>query len=230
MGGLHEGHLSLVEIAKKHAPKTVASIFVNPTQFGEGEDFEAYPRREAEDAALLGQVGCDLIYAPAVSEMYAAGFSTTIKVDSTTESLCGTRRPGHFDGVTTVVCKLLNQVQPDVAVFGEKDWQQLVTLRRMVRDLDMPITVVSAPTIREEDGLAMSSRNRYLTPEERRVAGKLNKALSASANLIAQGSAIDHVIAACRQALTDSGFGEIDYVELGRARLIDNVPIARTQP
>lgn len=254
MGGLHDGHLSLIEIAKRHAGKTIASIFVNPTQFGENEDFDAYPRREAEDAEMLGGAGCDLIFAPSVDEMYPVGFATAVKVDRATDGLCGSRRPDHFQGVTTVVAKLLNQVQPDVAVFGEKDWQQLVTIKRMVRDLDLPVSIVSAPTLRESDGLAMSSRNRYLNAEQRKIAATLHKALTACARHIAQGSPVPAVESACKRLLTESGFGEIDYVEarrasglervvefdpakpsrlfgaahLGRARLIDNVPITRT--
>ncbi len=254
MGGLHEGHLSLVRAARRRAKRVVASIFVNPTQFGEGEDFTAYPRDEVRDTELLANAGCDLIYAPKVSEMYPEGFATTIGVDGITTNLCGAHRPGHFDGVTTVVCKLLNQAQPDYAIFGEKDWQQLITIRRMVRDLDMPIRIASSPTVREADGLAMSSRNRYLSPRERAVAAKLNKALFASADHIAHGAPLDRVLSACAKALVSAGFDDIDYLDardartlepvtefdpnvesrlfiaarLGKTRLIDNIPIERT--
>ena len=254
MGGLHEGHLSLVRAARRRARRVIATIFVNPTQFGKGEDYERYPRDEVRDSEMLAGAGCDLIYAPDVSEMYPDGFSTTVSVDATTDGLCGTHRPGHFDGVTTVVCKLLNQAQPDYALFGEKDWQQLVTIRRMVRDLDMPIRIASSPTVREADGLAMSSRNRFLSRDERRIAAKLNKALFASADHIAHGVPMERVLGACRKALLAAGFDAIDYLEardavtlepvsefasgvesrlfaaakLGTTRLIDNVPIERT--
>ena len=254
MGGLHEGHLSLVRAARRRARRVIATIFVNPRQFGKGEDYEKYPRDEVRDAEMLSGAGCDLIYAPDVSEMYPEGFATTVSVDGATDDLCGTHRPGHFDGVTTVVCKLLNQAQPDYALFGEKDWQQLVTIRRMVRDLDMPVRIASSPTVREADGLAMSSRNRFLSPEQRRIAAKLNKALFASADHIAHGVPPERVLAACRKALLAAGFDAIDYLEardavtldpvptfttggesrlfaaarLGQTRLIDNVPIERT--
>lgn len=254
MGGLHEGHLSLVRAARRRARRVIATIFVNPTQFGQNEDFDAYPRDDVRDAELLAGAGCDLIYAPDVSEMYPEGFTTTVSVESSANEMCGTHRPGHFDGVTTVVCKLLNQTQPDYAIFGEKDWQQLVTIRRMVRDLDMPIRIASSPTVREADGLAMSSRNRNLSPPERRVAAKLNKALFASADHIAHGLPVERVTDACAKALLSAGFDSIDYIEardahtlepitdftmgvesrlfaagrLGKTRLIDNVPIERT--
>lgn len=254
MGGLHEGHLSLVRAARRRARRVVATIFVNPTQFGRGEDFDAYPKDDVRDAELLASAGCDLIYAPSVEEMYPEGFSSTVSVAATTDTLCGSHRPGHFDGVTTVVCKLLNQTQPDYAIFGEKDWQQLVTIRRMVHDLDIPVRISSSPTVREADGLAMSSRNRYLTPAQRRIAAKFNKALFASADHIAHGLPIDRVTDACGKALLSAGFDSIDYLEardaytlqpvdgfqpgteirlfaaarLGTTRLIDNVPVERT--
>ncbi len=254
MGGLHEGHLSLVRAARRRARRVIATIFVNPTQFGKGEDFEAYPRDDVRDAEMLAGAGCDLIYAPSVLEMYPEGFGTTISVDGITDEMCGGHRPGHFDGVTTVVCKLLNQAQPDYALFGEKDWQQLVTIRQMVRDLDMPIRIASSPTVREADGLAMSSRNRYLSREQRVIAAKLNKALFASADHIAHGVPLERVLGACRKALLSAGFDSIDYLDardahtlspvdrfadgnesrlfvaarLGKTRLIDNVPIERT--
>lgn len=254
MGGLHEGHLSLIRAARRRARRVIATIFVNPTQFGEGEDFSAYPRDPVRDAELLAGAGCDLIYTPDVAEMYPEGFATHVRVDSTTQNLCGAHRPGHFDGVTTVVCKLLNQAQPDYAIFGEKDWQQLVTIRRMVADLDMPIRIASSPTVREADGLAMSSRNRYLSHDQRAIAAKLNKALFASADHIAHGLPLARVLDACRKALHSAGFDAIDYLDvrdaysletvesiapgtearlfaaarLGETRLIDNVPIERT--
>lgn len=254
MGGLHEGHLSLVRAARRRARRVIATIFVNPSQFGKGEDYDSYPRDDVRDAEMLASAGCDLIYAPSVAEMYPDGFGTTVSIDGSTEDLCGVHRPGHFDGVTTVVCKLLNQAQPDYAIFGEKDWQQLVTIRKMVRDLDMPIRIASSPTVREGDGLAMSSRNRKLSAQQRVVAAKLNKALFASADHIAHGVSLDRVLGACRKALLAAGFDSIDYLDardahtlapvdgftdgnesrlfvaarLGNIRLIDNVPIERT--
>ncbi len=254
MGGLHEGHLSLIRAARRRARRVIATIFVNPTQFGKGEDFEAYPRDDVRDAEMLASAGCDLIFAPSVTEMYPDGFGTTVSVDGVANEMCGGHRPGHFDGVTTVVSKLLNQVQPDYAIFGEKDWQQLVTIRQMVRDLDMPVRIASSPTVREADGLAMSSRNRYLSRQERAIAAKLNKALFASADHIAHGVPLERVIFACRKALLSAGFESIDYLDardahtlapvegfadgnesrlfvaarLGKTRLIDNVPIERT--
>ncbi|WP_018631884.1 pantoate--beta-alanine ligase [Neomegalonema perideroedes] len=251
MGALHDGHLSLIEAARREAERVVASVFVNPTQFAPHEDFSAYPRQEAEDARLLARVECDLLYAPTVQEMYPVDFATIVSVGEVTETLCGAKRPGHFDGVATVVAKLFNQALPDVAVFGEKDWQQLTMIRRMVRDLDMPVRILGVPTFREADGLAMSSRNRYLTPEERRIAGKLNKALAGAAAYVARGAPAEAASEAAAQALREAGFAKIDYLEvrdaenlapvkvwdparparifaaahLGKARLIDNLPI-----
>ena len=250
MGGLHEGHLSLVEVARRHAPRTIASIFVNPTQFGAGEDFEAYPRDEQRDAAMLGEAGCDLIYAPTPDAMYPDGHQTLVRVEELTGVMCGAHRPGHFDGVTTVVAKLLSQAAPHVAVFGEKDWQQLAAIRRLARDLDFPVEIVGAPLVREADGLAMSSRNRYLSDEQRGVANTLYRALAASAQMIAAGHPVDGVEEGCARIIRQAGFDRVDYVEarhagtlarvtehgeaparlfaaahLGRARLIDNVPI-----
>jgi pantoate--beta-alanine ligase len=167
MGALHEGHLSLVRLAREHAERVVVSVFVNPTQFSPNEDFDAYPRDEAHDAGLLAGVGCDLLFAPGVAEMYPPGFATTVTVAGVSEPLDGTARPGHFVGVATIVSKLLNQCGPDVAVFGEKDYQQLQVIRRLARDLDLPVEIVGGPTARAEDGLALSSRNAYLSAAER---------------------------------------------------------------
>ncbi|MGH6957277.1 MAG: pantoate--beta-alanine ligase [Caulobacteraceae bacterium] len=252
MGFLHEGHLSLVRLGKARAPRVVASLFVNPTQFAPGEDFEAYPRDEARDAALLASAGCDLLYAPTPAEMYPAGFSTTVTVSGVSAPMEGETRPTHFQGVATVVAKLLNQCQPDVAVFGEKDYQQLAVIRRMARDLDLPVEIVGGATLREPDGLALSSRNVYLTHNERGAAPRLNEALRSVAGALQAGAAVSEAEAKARTALAEAGFDPIDYVEvrkaddlarlgpgpigpeparilaaarLGRARLIDNWPV-----
>ncbi|HYG63781.1 MAG TPA: pantoate--beta-alanine ligase [Thermoanaerobaculia bacterium] len=187
MGALHAGHLSLVGIARTHADRVVASVFVNPTQFGPGEDFGRYPRQPEEDAAMLAGAGCDLLFLPEVETMYPPGNTTFVDLGAPSEGLEGHFRPGHFRGVATVVCGLFNLVRPDVAVFGEKDGQQLAVIRQMVRDLHMPVEIVAGPTIREEDGLAMSSRNAYLSPDERRAASVLYRALSAAERAIAAG-------------------------------------------
>ncbi len=251
MGFLHEGHLSLVRIGKAHADRVVASLFVNPTQFAPHEDLAAYPRDEARDAALLEGVGCDLLFAPGVEEMYPAGFATTVTVSNVSTPMEGQARPTHFAGVATVVAKLLNQAQPDVAIFGEKDYQQLLVIRHMVRDLDLPVEILGAPIVRESDGLALSSRNVYLAPDERQRAPRLNAALREAAAALRQGQAVHDAEAAARAAMEAAGFGPIDYVEvrsaedlerlgpgplsvaarifvaarLGKARLIDNVAV-----
>jgi pantoate--beta-alanine ligase len=250
MGALHDGHLSLVRLAQRHAARVIATIFVNPTQFGAGEDLTAYPRQEAADVALLGGVGCDLLFAPTAAEMYPAGFATQVRVGGLTDVLCGAARPGHFDGVAQVVTKYLNQAQADVAVFGEKDWQQLAVIRRLATDLDIPTRIIGGPTIREGDGLAMSSRNRYLSEAERSVAPTLHRALSTAAQAIAEGQSAHAATDTARRTLRQAGFAQVDYLEarhaatlapfeageagparifgaavLGRARLIDNVPI-----
>jgi pantoate--beta-alanine ligase len=251
MGALHEGHLSLVRLARTKARRVVASVFVNPTQFAPNEDFDAYPRTEARDAELLASAGCDLLFAPTVSEMYPEGFATTVTVAGVSEPLDGLARPGHFAGVATVVAKLLNQAQADVAVFGEKDYQQLQVIRRMVRDLDLPVEIVGGPTARAEDGLALSSRNAYLTPEERTVAARLNAVLGEAIAALNAGERVDAVEQRALGSLRSAGFDPIDYVEvrcaadlsrlgpgpvdrparilaaarLGRTRLIDNMAV-----
>jgi len=251
MGALHEGHLSLVRRAKEDAGRVVASVFVNPTQFAPGEDFEAYPRDEARDAELLASVGCDLLYAPGVGEIYPEGFSTTVTVSGVSEPLEGAARPTHFAGVATVVAKLLLQALPDVAVFGEKDYQQLQVIRRLVRDLDIPVEIVGAPTLREPDGLARSSRNAYLSQAERPIAGRLNVVLAGAVAALADGADVAPTEAAAVQALLQAGFDTVDYVEargaedlrrlgpgpvdgaarvlaaarIGRTRLIDNMAV-----
>jgi pantoate--beta-alanine ligase len=251
MGALHEGHLSLVRLAKARAERVVSSVFVNQTQFAGGEDFDAYPRDEARDADLLASAGCDLLYAPGPAQMYPEGFSTTVSVAGVSEPLEGVFRPTHFTGVATVVAKLLIQAEPDVAVFGEKDYQQLQVIRRLVKDLDLPVTIVGAPTIRTQDGLARSSRNAYLSEAERATAGKLNVILATAAEALRAGADVASAEAAALTALADAGFGKVDYFEtrdpddlhrlgpgplkgparvlvaawLGKTRLIDNVPI-----
>jgi len=249
MGALHAGHMSLVAEARRRAPHLVASIFVNPAQFGPNEDLAAYPRREAEDAAMLEAAGCDLLWAPGVEAMYPAGFATTVSVAGLSEGLCGAVRPGHFDGVATIVAKLLGQVRPDIALFGEKDYQQLAVIRRMAADLDLGVGIVGVPTVREPDGLALSSRNAFLSAQERTAARALPEALSAAARAIAAGSPVAPALDQARARLVAAGFDRIDYVELraadtleplatldrparllaaarlGRTRLIDNLPV-----
>ena len=218
MGALHEGHLTLVREAKRLADHVAVSIFVNPRQFGEGEDLDAYPRQLAEDSALLEKEGVALLWAPTPDAMYPNGYATNISVSGVSEGLCGGDRPGHFDGVATVVCKLFNQVRPDMAFFGEKDWQQLAVIRRMARDLDLVRPKVDAihgvPIVREADGLAMSSRNAYLSAEERAQAAALPRAMQASIAVMKQGGDPAKVLAGLREALLDSGFSSVDYAEL----------------
>ena len=257
MGALHEGHLSLLRAARERADVVVMSLFVNPTQFGEGEDLDAYPRDEAADVVLAGEAGVDLVYAPATEEVYPAGFATYVVVEGLTDVLDGDparRGSSHFRGVTTVVAKLLNTVAPDLVFFGQKDAQQAVVIRRMVRDLDFPVEVVVEPTVREADGLALSSRNAYLDPDERARAAGLYRALREAERAAAGGSAPADAIAAARGVLADAGI-EPEYVEaryaddlaearsfngrpvlvavaarVGKARLIDNVVIGLDSP
>ena len=251
MGALHDGHLSLITLAKTHADRVVASVFVNPTQFGPNEDFDAYPRDEARDAGLLAGAGCDLLFAPTVAEMYAPGFATTVSVTGVSEPLDGAARPGHFAGVATVVSKLLIQCGPDVAVFGEKDYQQLQVIKRVVADLNIPTQIIGAPTARLEDGLARSSRNAYLSEAEREVAGRMNLALADAVQRLKAGESVERVEATGLAALERAGFQRIDYFEvrnaddlshpgtgplsvparvlaaatIGKTRLIDNMPV-----
>jgi pantoate--beta-alanine ligase len=215
MGALHEGHLSLVREAGQRADRVVASVFVNPTQFAAHEDLGTYPRQEAQDAALLASAGCDLLYAPAAEEMYPAGATTTISVNGPAEGLEGAFRPRMFGGVALVVTKLLNQVQPDVAVFGEKDWQQLMVVRRMVSDLDLPVEIVGWPTQRDGHGLALSSRNAYLSEAELTVARALNGVLAEAGVRATEGVADAEAWAI--SALRSVGFDAVDYVAIRRA-------------
>lgn len=217
MGSLHEGHLSLVRLARREAGRAVASVFVNPTQFAPGEDFDAYPRDEARDAELLASAGCDLLYAPTVAAMYPQGFATRVTVSGVSAPLEGEKRPTHFDGVATVVTKLLNQAGADVAVFGEKDYQQLQVIRRLAADLDIPTRIVGAPTARADDGLALSSRNAYLSEAERRIAPALYAALKGAAEAISAGGRVDDAEAKAIQALRAAGFDSVDYLEARRA-------------
>lgn len=217
MGALHEGHLDLVREAGRQADRTVASVFVNPTQFAAHEDLGRYPRQEATDAALLAGAGCDLLYAPAVEEMYPPGATTTIAVGGPADGLEGEFRPQMFGGVALVVAKLFNQVAPDVAVFGEKDWQQLAVIRRMVRDLDLPVRLVGVPTARDGHGLALSSRNAYLDEGQLETARRLNGVLADAADRARAGRPLAGVEKDAHAALLKAGFDRIDYVAVREA-------------
>jgi len=249
MGALHAGHMALVAEARRRADHVVASIFVNPAQFGPNEDLAAYPRREAADAAMLDEEGCAILWAPDAATMYPDGPKATVRAGALARDLDGAARPGHFDGVATVVARLFDQVRPDVALFGEKDYQQLAVIRRLVRDRGLAIEIVGVPTQRDADGLALSSRNAYLTEEERLAARTLPRALGEAAQAIEGGAEIGEAIARARARLAEAGFEPIDYVELrdaetlrpvtavdrparllaaaklGRTRLIDNLPV-----
>ena len=251
MGALHAGHLALVEEGLRRADVVVTSIFVNPRQFAPHEDLERYPRRERADAQLLEKAGCAVLWAPAVEDIYPDGFATNISVAGVSEVLDGAARPGHFDGVATVVLKLFNQVKPDLALFGEKDWQQLAVVRRMAADLDLEVDIVGVPTVRDDQGLALSSRNAYLIGEELAKARALPRALGEAAAAIERGEPVAGALAAAAERLVEAGFDPIDYVSLrdaetlapvdalgerparllaaarmGSARLIDNLPVA----
>ncbi|HEY0165299.1 MAG TPA: pantoate--beta-alanine ligase, partial [Sphingomicrobium sp.] len=240
---------ALIAEGKRRADGIAASIFVNPTQFGPGEDLDRYPRPEAADSAMLEAAGCDLLWMPAVADIYPDGLMTTVSADGLSERWEGEARPGHFDGVATVVARLLQTVRPDVALFGEKDFQQLAVIRRMVADLGLGVEVVGVATVRDRDGLALSSRNAYLSPDERSLALALPQALRAAAMAIEAGDAVGGALAKAKQALVEAGFLKIDYVALvdaetlepleaprgpmrliaaatiGRTRLIDNVAV-----
>ncbi|WOF74247.1 pantoate--beta-alanine ligase [Parvibaculaceae bacterium PLY_AMNH_Bact1] len=223
MGALHEGHLSLIDVAKAHgATKAIVSIFVNPTQFGPREDFDAYPRTEATDAEKLVN-RADLIFAPNGAEMYPDGYGTTVSVKGVTNTLEGEARPTHFDGVATVVSKLLLAALPDCAVFGEKDYQQLLTIRRMVTDLRIPVEILGGPILREPDGLAMSSRNVYLTEIERKAAGQLNVILKETADAISNGGNIQTLTKNAEAKLLELGFDKIDYLTVRDTRTLQPV-------
>ncbi|MFG0588487.1 pantoate--beta-alanine ligase [Acinetobacter sp. YQ_14] len=248
MGNLHEGHLTLVRAAKKICDIVVVSIFVNPIQFGAGEDFDSYPRTLEQDSRLLADVGCDIIFAPSVEQMYGSQPRlTNISVGQITDDLCGKSRPGHFDGVAVVVTKLFNIVQPDYAFFGQKDYQQLAVIRQFVQDLNIPLEVIGVPIVRAEDGLALSSRNGYLSTEQREIAPTIYRLLKQAEQSLQEGKALSEVLANISAQLTQAGF-VVDYVEarqpnlqpveqfdrnvvlfvaakLGSTRLIDNLEV-----
>ena len=249
MGNLHQGHLNLVREAKKLCDVVVVSIFVNPIQFGPNEDYDSYPRTLEQDSNLLADVGCDIVFAPSVEQMYGTGQPrlTTISVSTITDDLCGAQRPGHFDGVAVVVTKLFNIVQPNFAFFGQKDFQQLAVIKQMVQDLNMPIEVIGVPIARAEDGLALSSRNGYLSDEHRQTAPVIYQSLKAAEANLRAGEELNHVLAKIKAELTIAGF-VVDYVEartpmlqtvgnfdqsvvlfvaakIGKTRLIDNLQV-----
>jgi pantoate--beta-alanine ligase len=254
MGALHEGHLALVRRAQEEAERVVVSLFVNRPQFNSQADFASYPRDEAADAALLARAPVALIYAPSAATMYPEGFATAITVRGPADDLEGAHRPGHFAGVATVVAKLFAQCAPDTALFGEKDYQQLLVVRRLVTDLDLPVRIVGVPTVREADGLACSSRNRLLSKDERAIAPALYRALTALVAEAESGADLGEACAKATRALLAAGFARVDYVAvrdaetlapvarlaaparalaaalLGRTRLIDNLPIAPRAP
>ncbi len=249
MGALHAGHIALIDEAKRRADKVVATIFVNPAQFNDKADLERYPRREAEDARTLTDAGCDLLWMPPVDDIYPQLFATTVHVSGISDRWEGEARPGHFDGVATVVAKLLLSVRPDVALFGEKDFQQLAVIRRMTCDLNIAVDIVGVPTVRDPDGLALSSRNALLSADERRRAIALPEALAAAQDAIRNGSEVSDALRKAKQSLVDAGFLRVDYLALvdsatlepiraprgemrliaaavmGTTRLIDNLPV-----
>jgi pantoate--beta-alanine ligase len=214
MGSLHAGHLSLMQLGREQSNKVVATIFVNPLQFSPSEDFETYPREENDDVRKLIDEDVDLLFAPDVKEMYQTGATTTINVGGLTDSLCAVSRPGFFDGVATVVTKLLLQALPDVAIFGEKDYQQLLVIKRLVADLDIPVEIIGGPTIRELDGLALSSRNVYLDPKARSIAPAIYNILNRYASAISKGNDIEKCLKLAKKDIQDAGFGKIDYLDL----------------
>ena len=242
MGALHAGHLALIEEAKRQADRVVATIFVNPLQFGANEDLSRYPRQEEEDARALEQAGCDLLWMPTAEQMYPPGFDTKIVAGTLSSRWEGESRPGHFDGVATVVAKLFNAVRPEVAVFGEKDFQQLAVIRRMVLDLNMDVEIVGVPTVRDSDGLALSSRNAYLSRDDRARATMLPRVLERTARDISGGEPVEQALEAASHTLYDAGFSVVDYVALvdaatleplespaGRMRLIAAATISGTR-
>lgn len=214
MGALHKGHLSLVRAARGACDRVIVTLFVNPRQFNNPADLESYPRTEASDAAMLEPEGVDVLFAPDTAAVYPQGFATRVTVGGLQEVLCGAHRPGHFDGVATVVTKLLTMTDADTAFFGEKDWQQLQIIRRLVLDLNLPVSIAGCPTLREKDGLAMSSRNARLSPADRIVAPALHQSMAQAARAIARGADVDTTLGAARAALLQAGFSDVEYLEL----------------
>jgi pantoate--beta-alanine ligase len=249
MGALHAGHMALIEEARRRADRVAATIFVNPLQFGANEDLDRYPRQEDRDAAMLADAGCDLLWLPAAGDMYPPGFATTVSVKGLSDRWEGEVRPGHFDGVATVVAKLLCAIRPDLALFGEKDFQQLAVIRRMVQDLQLGVEILGVGTVRDEDGLALSSRNAYLSPDERSKAVELPRTLEVTAKRVLSGTPVPEALADAVTRLEAAGFSRVDYVALvnaltlepldrpvgpmrliaaaviGKTRLIDNISV-----
>ncbi|WP_425466113.1 pantoate--beta-alanine ligase [Ostreiculturibacter nitratireducens] len=225
MGALHAGHLSLVEAAKGACDRVIVTIFVNPKQFNNPEDLAKYPRTEERDAELLDPHGVDVVFAPPASEVYPDGFATKVSVAGLGDPLCGAHRPGHFDGVATVVTKLFGMTNADRAFFGEKDWQQLQIVRRLVKDLNLPVEITGCPTLRDPDGVAMSSRNGRLSPEDRAKACVLPRAMQDAAAAIASGGTAAEALATARTAILEAGFAEVEYLELRAAE--DLAPLER---
>ena len=225
MGALHAGHMALVAAGRRRAERVAATVFVNPLQFAAGEDLDRYPRRETADIAMLEGAGCDLLWMPTVAELYPSGFATSIHVAGVSERWDGAARPGHFDGVATVVAKLLVATMPDIALFGEKDFQQLAVIRRLVADLGLPVEIASVATVRDADGLALSSRNAYLSADERSRAVAMPQALAVARDSIRSGAPVDGAVKSAIAALTAAGFGPIDYFALVDAATLEPLDV-----